>query len=52
MVGYMGFHDKGMVLAGGCGDTNGKPEIDQTGHLMEAYEFGKNLYGGDGHAEM
>ena len=32
-----------MVLAGGCGDTNGKPQIDKTGHLWEAYEFGKKF---------
>lgn len=44
VVNYIGFHDKGMILAGGCGDTNGKPQIDKTGHLREAYEFGKNLY--------
>ena len=35
---------KGMVLAGGCGDTNGRPQIDKTGHLQETYEFGKRLY--------
>ena len=44
VVNYIGFHDRGMVLAGGCGDTNGKPQIDKTGHLREAHEFGKNLY--------
>lgn len=33
-----------MLLAGGCGDTNGKPQIDKTNHLKEAYEFGKNIY--------
>ena len=44
LVQYIGFHDKGMVLAGGCGDTNGKPQIDKTKHLERAYEFGKNLY--------
>ena len=44
MVNYMGFHDRGMVLAGGCGDSGGKSEIDKTSHLEEAYEFGKNLY--------
>ncbi len=44
VVNYIGLHDRGMVLAGGCGDTNGKPQIDKTGHLREAYEFGKNLY--------
>lgn len=44
LVNYIGFHDKGMVLAGGCGDTNGKPQIEKTGHLQTAYEFGKRLY--------
>jgi hypothetical protein len=44
VVNYIGFHDKGMLLAGGCGDTNGKPQIDKTGHLKEAYEFGKHIY--------
>ena len=44
IVNYIGFRDKGMVLAGGCGDTNGKPQIDKTTHLAEAYEFGKLLY--------
>lgn len=44
IVKYIGFHDRGMVLAGGCGDTNGQPQIDKTGHLQEAYEFGKNIY--------
>lgn len=44
VVNYIGFHDRGMVLAGGCGDTNGRPQIDKTGYLQEAYEFGKNVY--------
>ena len=44
LVHYIGFHDKGMLLAGGCGDTNGKPRIEKTSHLQEAYEFGKRLY--------
>ena len=44
VVNYIGFHDKGMVLAGGCGSTNGKPQIDRTNHLEEAYVFGKSLY--------
>lgn len=44
VIHYIGFHDRGMVLAGGCGDTNGKPCISQTDHLKTAYEFGKNLY--------
>ena len=41
---YIGFNDKGMLLAGGCGDTDGKPQINKTNHLREAYEFGKALY--------
>ena len=44
IVNYIGFHDKGMLLAGGCGDTNGKPQIDQTEHLQNAYQFGKHIY--------
>ena len=40
VVNYIGFHDKGMILAGGCGDTNGAPHIAETNHLQEAYEFG------------
>ena len=44
IVNYIGFNDKGMLLAGGCGDTNGKAQIDKTGHLEESYEFGKNIY--------
>ena len=44
LVNYIGFHDMGMFLAGGCGDTNGKPQIDKTPHLQQVYEFGKNLY--------
>lgn len=44
IINYIGFHDKGMVLAGGCGDTNGKPQIEKTNHLEEAYLFGKSIY--------
>ena len=40
LVNYIGFHNKGMLLAGGCGDTNGKPQIDKTDHLEKAYQFG------------
>ena len=47
LVNYIGFHDKGMLLAGGCGDTNGKPQIDKTEHLEKAYQFGKNIYQGE-----
>ena len=44
LINYIGFHDKGMLLAGGCGDTNGKPQIDKTEHLAAAYKFGKEIY--------
>lgn len=44
LINHIGFHDKGMLLAGGCGETNGKPQISTTTHLREAYEFGKTIY--------
>ncbi len=44
LVNYLGFKDKGMVLAGGCGSTDGKPQIDKTDYLKKAYEFGKSIY--------
>lgn len=44
IINYIGFRDKGMLLAGGCGDTNGKPRIAKSNHLKEAYDFGKNIY--------
>ena len=44
IINNIGFRDKGMLLAGGCGDTNGKPQIAKTDHLREAYDFGKNIY--------
>jgi NAD(P)H-dependent FMN reductase len=43
-VDYIGFTDKGRFLAGGCGDTNGKPQIDKTDWLDKAYKFGKTVY--------
>lgn len=44
LINYIGFKDKGWLLAGGCGDTNGKPAIAETPHLQNAYEFGYSLY--------
>ncbi len=44
IVNYIGFRNRGMLLAGGCGHTDGKPQIDKTNHLAEAYEFGKRIY--------
>lgn len=43
LVNYIGYHDKSMLLAGGCGNTNGKPQIDKTEHLSAAYQFGKEI---------
>lgn len=47
LVCYIGFRDRGMVLAGGCGDTNGRPRIQETDHLETAYRFGLTVYGRD-----
>lgn len=44
IVNYIGYHDRGMYLAGGCGDTDGGPQIDKTDHLKQVYEFGRTLY--------
>ena len=44
LVNYIGFRDRGMLLAGGCGDTNGPPQIGKTEHLNRAYLFGRDLY--------
>ena len=45
LVNYIGFADRGVLLAGGCGETNGPPRIGETGHLARAHEFGRTLYG-------
>lgn len=44
IINYIGFQDKGMLLAGGCGDTNGLPQIANTNYLQKAYEFGFTIY--------
>ena len=44
IINYIGFRDKGKLLAGGCGDTNGHPMIAQTEHLDADYQFGKTIY--------
>lgn len=44
VVDYIGFHDRGMLLTGGCGDTNGPPQIGKTNHLERAFTFGQTLY--------
>lgn len=45
LVKYIGFADRGALLAGGCGETDGPPRIGETGHLARAREFGRTLYG-------
>ena len=44
VVDYIGFHNRGMLLAGGCGDTNGPPRIGRTTHQEQAFAFGQKLY--------
>ncbi len=44
IINYIGFQDKGMLLAGGCGNTNGSPRISETNHLEAAYRFGREIY--------
>lgn len=44
LVRYIGFHDKGVLTAGGCGSTNGRPRIGETEHLKRAYLFGQSIY--------
>lgn len=48
IVNYIGFRDMGMLLAGGCGDTNGLPQIQRTGHLKRAFAFGRDVYSRSG----
>ena len=47
VVDYIGFHNRGMLLAGGCGDTNGSPQVGKTDHLEQAFAFGQTLYPSD-----
>lgn len=42
-VNYLGWTDKGMVLAGGCGGSPTPRCIADTGHLFTAREFGRNF---------
>ena len=39
LVNYIGFKDKGMLLAGGCGDTNGKPQIAEVQNGFKKNQF-------------
>lgn len=42
-VNYIGWRDRGMVLAGGCGGSPTQRHIEDTGHLEAAFAFGKAL---------
>lgn len=42
-INYLGWVDKGMVLAGGCGGSPDKRCIETTEHLKTAYAFGQKL---------
>lgn len=42
-VNYLGWNDKGMLLAGGCGGSQTKKNIAETTHLQTAFAFGKNM---------
>lgn len=48
VVNYIGFNDRGMILAGGTGGSSGAPMIDKTKYnthyLRDAYEMGLNIY--------
>lgn len=44
VINYLGWTDKGMVLAGGCGGVEDRRHIEDTGNLEIAYEFGKSIY--------
>lgn len=44
IINYIGFYDKGMILAGGCGNSSGKPQIAKTDWLDKAYQFGNTIY--------
>ena len=44
LVRYIGFRDRGMVLAGGCGGTSARRHIEDTGWLEQAYALGRSVY--------
>lgn len=40
---HMGWNDRGMVLAGGCGGVKEERLIRETRYLTESYRLGKNI---------
>lgn len=43
IINYVGWHDQGMVLAGGCGGVGAERQIAKTTFLQEAYELGNKI---------
>lgn len=43
LIHYLGWKDRGKVLAGGCGGSPSPRRIEQTPHLRHAYELGKRF---------
>lgn len=43
LIQYFGYHDKGHVLAYGCGSCEEQPHVAPQ-YLEEAYTFGRNVY--------
>lgn len=41
-INYLGWQDKGMVLAGGCAPRDRQP-LEDLGHMEKAYQFGRGL---------
>ena len=48
LINYIGFRDKGKLLAAGCGGSSGPPRIQETDWLEKARAFGKVFYGEEG----
>ena len=46
LINYLGWTDKGMVLARKCGGYKLKKRIQETAYLEIAFQFGKNVYCG------
>jgi hypothetical protein len=42
-INYLGWKEKGMVLAGGCGGSPTPRHIKETGYLETSYILGKTL---------
>lgn len=43
LINYIGWTDKGMILAGGCGGAGNERCIEKTEYLQKAFAFGQGL---------